>query len=256
MPDRLDRHAARRRLRDRRRDRRPGHDATARLDVAVPAEAAASTRRITVTATGGDAEDVLPISIRVDAEAAGDITVDTPNPVLTGPPTARSRSRSPSTTTRRGPDGLGDSERPDQPDGPSRPSSPARSRPRRRSSRPAATANINVTARAAGRSARRPVRDPGRGTAGAQKSIPGARRRDHRHLALTLDTPNDLLSARGGPARRRPRSSSSRTPEPRRSRTSRSRRRRRRTGRSRSNRRRRRPGRCRGHRHGDDHPDG
>ena len=62
----------------------PGADGTARLDVAVPAEAAASTQTITVTATGGGAEDVLPISIRVDAEAAGDITVDTPNPVLTG----------------------------------------------------------------------------------------------------------------------------------------------------------------------------
>ena len=62
----------------------PGTDGTARLDVSVPAEAAASTQTITVTASGGGAEDVLPISIRVDAGAAGDITVDTPNPVLTG----------------------------------------------------------------------------------------------------------------------------------------------------------------------------
>ncbi len=62
----------------------PGIEATARLDINVPAEAAAATETIDVTATGGGAEDVLPISIRVNADAAGDITMTTDTPTLTG----------------------------------------------------------------------------------------------------------------------------------------------------------------------------
>jgi uncharacterized membrane protein len=62
----------------------PGIDATARLDINVPAAAAADTQTIEVTASGGGAEDVLPISIRVNADAAGDITVTTDTPNLTG----------------------------------------------------------------------------------------------------------------------------------------------------------------------------
>jgi uncharacterized membrane protein len=62
----------------------PNVDATARLDVNVPGDAAASTETITVTASGGGAEDVLPISVRVDAAATGDITITTDNPTLTG----------------------------------------------------------------------------------------------------------------------------------------------------------------------------
>ena len=62
----------------------PGTDATARLDVNVPADAAASTQTIRVTAEGGGATDVLPISVRVDAAATGDITITTDNPTLTG----------------------------------------------------------------------------------------------------------------------------------------------------------------------------
>jgi uncharacterized membrane protein len=62
----------------------PGKDGTARLDVNVPADAAASTQRLTVTASGAGAEDSLRISIRVDAKAAGDITITTNTPTLTG----------------------------------------------------------------------------------------------------------------------------------------------------------------------------
>ena len=62
----------------------PGKDGTARLDVNIAADAAASTQTIRVTASGGGAEDVLPISIRVDAKAAGDITITTTTPTLTG----------------------------------------------------------------------------------------------------------------------------------------------------------------------------
>lgn len=62
----------------------PDVEATARLDVSVPADAAATTQAIEVTASGGGARDVLPISIRVNAEAAGDITMTTDTPTLTG----------------------------------------------------------------------------------------------------------------------------------------------------------------------------
>ena len=62
----------------------PDVDATARLDVSVPGDSAAATQTIRVTASGGGAEDVLPISVRVDAAATGDITITTDNPTLTG----------------------------------------------------------------------------------------------------------------------------------------------------------------------------
>jgi uncharacterized membrane protein len=62
----------------------PGTDGTARLDVTVPADATASTQTIKVTASGGGNEDVLNISVRVDAKAAGDITITTDKPSLTG----------------------------------------------------------------------------------------------------------------------------------------------------------------------------
>ena len=61
----------------------PNTDATARLDINVPAEASGS-QTITVTASGGGAQDVLPISVRVDAAATGDITITTDTPSLTG----------------------------------------------------------------------------------------------------------------------------------------------------------------------------
>ena len=61
-----------------------GDDATVRLDVSVPADAAASTQTIRLTATGGGATDVLALSIRVNADAGGDISLTTTTPTLTG----------------------------------------------------------------------------------------------------------------------------------------------------------------------------
>lgn len=59
-------------------------DGTVRLDVDVPVDAAAGTSTLRVTARGGGAQDVLPIAIRVNAEAAGDVTLTTSTPTLTG----------------------------------------------------------------------------------------------------------------------------------------------------------------------------
>ena len=59
-------------------------DAEARLDISVPGDATAATQTIRVTGSQPGARDVLPIAIRVNAEAAGDITLTTTNPVLTG----------------------------------------------------------------------------------------------------------------------------------------------------------------------------
>ena len=61
-----------------------GTPAKVRLDVTVPADAAATTSTVRVTARGGGAEDVLPIAIRVNASAAGDLTLTTNTPELTG----------------------------------------------------------------------------------------------------------------------------------------------------------------------------
>jgi uncharacterized membrane protein len=55
-----------------------------RLDVEVPADAAAGATTLRVTADGGGARDVFPITIRVNAEAAGDVTLTTSTPTLTG----------------------------------------------------------------------------------------------------------------------------------------------------------------------------
>jgi uncharacterized membrane protein len=62
----------------------PDADGEVRLDVDVPAEAAAGSTTLRLTARGGGATDVLPITIRVDAEAAGDIALTTTTPTLTG----------------------------------------------------------------------------------------------------------------------------------------------------------------------------
>jgi uncharacterized membrane protein len=62
----------------------PDTDGEVRLDVDVPAEAAAGSTTIRLTARGGGATDVLPITIRVDVEAAGDIALTTTTPTLTG----------------------------------------------------------------------------------------------------------------------------------------------------------------------------
>ena len=62
----------------------PGTDGEVRLDVDVPPDEPAGTTTLRLTARGGGAQDVLPIAIRVDAEAAGDITLTTSTPTLTG----------------------------------------------------------------------------------------------------------------------------------------------------------------------------
>lgn len=62
----------------------PDEDGTVRLDVDVPATASAGSATIRVTASDGTATDVLPVRIRVDAEAAGDISLTTTTPSLTG----------------------------------------------------------------------------------------------------------------------------------------------------------------------------
>ena len=62
----------------------PGANGEVRLDVTVPADAAAGSSTIRVQARGGGAEDTLPVSIRVNAEAAGTLTLTTNTPELTG----------------------------------------------------------------------------------------------------------------------------------------------------------------------------
>lgn len=63
----------------------PGIDATVRLDVQVPGDAQQANQALTVQAKQGGRSDILPISIRVNSNAAGDITVTTNTPSLTGP---------------------------------------------------------------------------------------------------------------------------------------------------------------------------
>jgi uncharacterized membrane protein len=63
----------------------PGIDATVRLDVQVPGTAQEASQTLTVKASQGSRQDSLPISVRVNANAAGDITVTTNTPSLTGP---------------------------------------------------------------------------------------------------------------------------------------------------------------------------
>lgn len=62
----------------------PDEDGTVRLDVEVPADATATTGSIRVTGSGGGASDTLTVAVRVDAEAAGDISLTTSTPALTG----------------------------------------------------------------------------------------------------------------------------------------------------------------------------
>lgn len=62
----------------------PDTPGSVRLDVDVPADAAAGPQTIRITARGGGATDTLPVTVRVDAEAAGDVSLSTTTPVLTG----------------------------------------------------------------------------------------------------------------------------------------------------------------------------
>ena len=57
---------------------------TARLDVSVPVDATSGTKTIRVNASGGGASDSLAVSIRVDSAAAGDVSLTTTTPTLTG----------------------------------------------------------------------------------------------------------------------------------------------------------------------------
>jgi uncharacterized membrane protein len=61
-----------------------GKAATARLDVEVPADTTTTKANLTVTARHGGQSSTLPISISVDANVAGDITLTTVSPTLTG----------------------------------------------------------------------------------------------------------------------------------------------------------------------------
>jgi uncharacterized membrane protein len=62
----------------------PGTNGEIRLDVDVPATASAGTTTLEVRATAAGRTDVLPIAIRVAADVAGDVTLTTDSPVLTG----------------------------------------------------------------------------------------------------------------------------------------------------------------------------
>ena len=62
----------------------PGKAGTARLDVDVPADTTATKGTLTVQARENGATASLAITIAVDANVAGDITLTTPSPTLTG----------------------------------------------------------------------------------------------------------------------------------------------------------------------------
>ncbi len=62
-----------------------GKAATARLDVEIPADTTTAKGSLTVTARQGGSSVSLPITITVDANVAGDITLTTVSPTLTGP---------------------------------------------------------------------------------------------------------------------------------------------------------------------------
>jgi len=62
----------------------PGKPGTARLDVEVPGDTTATAGNLRVEAKMGSASDVLPITVLVNASVAGDITLTTTSPTLTG----------------------------------------------------------------------------------------------------------------------------------------------------------------------------
>jgi uncharacterized membrane protein len=62
-----------------------GKAATARLDVEVPADTTTTSATLTVTARKGGDSATLPVKVSVDANVAGDITLTTSSPTLTGP---------------------------------------------------------------------------------------------------------------------------------------------------------------------------
>jgi uncharacterized membrane protein len=62
----------------------PSKPGEVRLDVNVPSDATDGSSTIRVNARGGGAEDTLPITVRVNAEAAGALSLTTNTPELTG----------------------------------------------------------------------------------------------------------------------------------------------------------------------------
>ena len=62
----------------------PSKPGEVRLDVNVPSDATNGSSTIRVNARGGGAEDTLPITVRVNAEAAGALSLTTNTPELTG----------------------------------------------------------------------------------------------------------------------------------------------------------------------------
>jgi uncharacterized membrane protein len=62
-----------------------GKPASVRLDVKVPGDTTVKEGRMVVTARLGGSTATLPITVTVDAQVAGDITVTTTSPTLTGP---------------------------------------------------------------------------------------------------------------------------------------------------------------------------
>jgi len=61
-----------------------GKPGTVRLDVTVPGDTTVTSGNLRLTATQGSATDVLAITVQVNAAVAGNITLTTPNPTLTG----------------------------------------------------------------------------------------------------------------------------------------------------------------------------
>ena len=62
----------------------PGKPGTARLDVEVPGDTTATSGNLRVESKIGSASDVLAITVLVNADVAGDITLTTTSPTLTG----------------------------------------------------------------------------------------------------------------------------------------------------------------------------
>ncbi|HEY8989095.1 MAG TPA: NEW3 domain-containing protein [Candidatus Limnocylindrales bacterium] len=62
----------------------PGKPGTARLDVDVPADTTATSGNLRVEARSGSSTAVLPITVLINASVAGDVTLTTTTPTLTG----------------------------------------------------------------------------------------------------------------------------------------------------------------------------
>ncbi|HWP64087.1 MAG TPA: NEW3 domain-containing protein [Candidatus Binatia bacterium] len=69
----------------------PNSTPSVRLDVTVPADAAARTYTFAVTASSGSLSDRLELSVRVNPEAAGSVSLESDFPTLQGPASATYR---------------------------------------------------------------------------------------------------------------------------------------------------------------------